>query len=185
MFGSKRIRNAVAACLIVGVCHGLGTANAQETIEAGSFWHEDWHGSAFLYKSTKEFKYCMVDVIFEPDIFFGFIYDREGLALLLASKNWDFETETPFPITLDLDSKWRQDGIAYPSRSNKQGKWYLEIPFENSSAAMEKFRNGRRFTIASSKKTLRFQLAGTSGALKKLSDCYRTYGTPAGKPARR
>jgi hypothetical protein len=183
MFSSKTIVNVVLACLLASTYLMPNTAVADENVEAGSFWHEDWYGSAFLSKSTNEFQFCMVDVVFEPGIFFGFIYDREGFALLLTSKDWDFKTEDPFPVILDLDSRWHQNTIAYPSKSNKENKWRLEIPIEEKSVAFEKFRSGRIFTLRSSKKTIKFQLTGASGALQKLSDCYRTYASPDNKPA--
>jgi len=183
MFRSMTIGKVVVACMLASAYLVPITAFAEENVVAGSFWHKDWYGSAFLSKSTNEFQFCMVDVVFEPDIFFGFIYDREDFALLLTSKDWDFKTEDPFPVVLDLDSRWRQKTTAYPSKSNEENKWDLEIPIEDKSVAFEKFRNGKIFTLRSARKTIKFRMVGTSGALKKLYDCYRTYAKPDEKPA--
>ena len=158
---------------------GMSTeVSADENEMVGEFEHEHWFGSAFVSKSTNEFQYCLVDAIFEPDVFVGFIHDSEGILLVLATEKWRLKDDEPFPISLSLDSQWRQKTTGYPSKTEKENRWQVEIPIEDTKTAIEKFKASQIVSIVAPRNRFKFRLSGISGALEKLEQCYRTYGNP-------
>ncbi len=128
----------------------------------------EWHGWTNRNPDTRVFVGCgtgtsyhgLGDLIFSLNIGSGFF-------ITLINRDWRLEKDVKYQVEIVVDERTLGRFEAHVFAVDR-----VRIPLKYSNELFDVFRKGRGLAIKAARETSRYNLKGSSVALKRMRDCY-------------
>ena len=132
-----------------------------------AFTSGNWVGSSYNDQNTGQFTHCAVSSSFLSGDNLMFGLTRNGdFGISVANQSWKLRPGDRYPVSIEIDRYAPMAGNAMVVGPSQASVW-----FPNAYELYQNVRRGRTLRIDTKGGILTYDLAGTSRALQRVSEC--------------